>query len=182
MTADLISAEDAIKGAPPGMMIYARVSIDTAGAWETAFLIREEQKYVRAFGQHPAVEMRAGLMYEDAHPGRRVALVPVMLRIGAGKDAQLYECWFNYFGGNTDSFLDLAAQSHFAIAFFTPERSKGVRVKNGMQELFTRALAALAPAPAWSMGDFDAAREKIYRAYPAPYDLWRALAGMGGSG
>lgn len=184
MTSEQINAEDAIRQAPPGMMIFARVSIDNPGAaWETAFLIREEIKYVKAFGQNPAVEMRAGLLYEDAHPARRVALVPVMLRIGAGKAAQLYECWFNFHADeNRAAFADLATQSDFAIAFFTPERAKYVRVRNGMQTLFARALADARAAPAWSMRDFDTARDKIYKAYPAPYDLWRALEGMGGEG
>lgn len=183
MSNDLISAEDAIKDAPPGMMIYARVSTDNAGAQETAFLIREEQKFVRAFGHNPVVEMRAGLLYEDAPGARRVALVPVMLRIGAGKDAQLYECWFNFHGAdNRASFADLAAQPASAIFFFVPERSKAVRVQNGLRALFAETRGALEAMPAWSMGDFDAAREKIYRAYPTPHDLWRALAGGGGSG
>ena len=168
---ELISGEDLIRSAEPGAMVYSRLQTAEGGHWETGLLVREEPKYVKAFGRNPIIELRGGLMHEG-----RVALIATLVRVGAGKDAQLYECWWNFHGEeNREAFYDLASQERLGIFFFTPERAKAVGVRNGYRDLFTRAVTALAAMPAWGMREFDAARSEIYRRYPTMQDLWSQL-------
>jgi hypothetical protein len=169
MSAEIISAEGAIKSAEPGRMIYSRFH-SGEGQWQTGFLIREEPKYVPR-GKAPTIEQRGGLMFEG-----RVTLVVTLLRISTGKEAQLYECWFNYFGKNKDSFLDLANQEQIAVIWFTPKRARSITVRNGFRDLFARAVAAVTTQKAWTLQDFDRARGRVYARYPQVWEMWKSLS------
>ncbi len=171
-----ISAEQAVKQAPAGSMMYARIgeSADQSKR-QTGFLIREEPRFVKAFGKNRIVEQRGGLLHEN-----HIALVVTMLRIGAGKDSQIYECWFDYFSNeNRQSFYDLASQENFVIVFYTPARGRAIQVRNGFRDLFTRVLAVVSAQRAWSESEFDRARNRIYQNYKTPGDLWQSLANSG---
>lgn len=165
-----IDAEQWIQKADPGTMVYARFQTDAA-TWQTGFLVREEPKYVKAFGQHPIVAMRSGLMQEG-----KVALVATLFRIGAGKDAQFYETWWNWHGPeNRESFYDIASQERIGIFFFTPGRERAIQVSNAFRDLFMRAITSISAMPAWSMSDFNQARDGIYARYPGVQVLWNNL-------
>ena len=48
--------------------------------------------------------------------------------------------------------------------------------KSRQVEQARELLARLVRYPAWSMAQFDAARERLYARYPTITDLWRSLA------
>ncbi len=171
----LASPESVIKGLPPGTMIYARVTLN--GKDVTAFLIREESSRIARWKRRKAqVQLRAArLSIGDVLP------VVFMARLGD----EIYETWLNVHqeGGDGFGYLrDLATQDqvHFILYGDGGRREGKVSVLNSIQEFARNTLKELQESPAWSMKDFDAAREHIYKKHPSVADLWKALGEMSG--
>lgn len=163
----MMTIEDWISSVPPGMMAYEMLRDEPT----VGFMVHETADRVKRLGENPQVETRAGLIEQDD-----VLVVVVQLGIGA----ELYECWFNYCqdGGGEKYFRCLAEADTFVVAFYTPKLSKAIRVRNGLQDFFRQALERAA-GRTWTMSDFDAARNKIYKRYPSVWVLWDALSGVG---
>jgi len=157
------SPEDLIRAAPEGTMAYEMLRDQPT----VCFMIREDARRVERLDKNPAVEIRAGGFEQDD-----VLAVAVMFRIGA----ELYECWFNFCqdGGGEKYFRNLAEENTFVIAFYAPELSKAIRVRNRLKSFFQQMLERAA-GRTWSMSEFDAARNKIYARYPGVPVLWNAL-------
>jgi len=163
---DLITAEQAIRSAPVGTMIYARLQADVS-AWSTGLLIREDRTLVRRLGAQPTVELRAGVIEQGG-----VILVALMAQIGG----QLYETWFNYHGAEeATNFADLGQQETIPIVFFVPDRARSLVVINHLRQFFQEAAERCERQKPWAMSDFDAAREHVYATYPEVEDLWAHL-------
>lgn len=168
MSAQIVSGEDVIKAAQIGQMIYSRAKFDVRGDWQTCLLIRESRDFVRGLGAAPVIELRGGVI-ED--PG--AVLVVVIAKIVG----ELYECWFNFWGGEqAATFEDLARQEQIALLFFTPERARALAIKNGLRDFFQDAARRCAARGRWAMHDFDAARDRVYAEYPEVQNLWAHLA------
>lgn len=158
----------AIKSAPIGSATYARGEFDENMVKETMFLIREEPRVVQRLGENPQVILRAGQIEQD-----NVLLVAVLLRIGGA----YYETWWNYHqtSGGAQYFEDMATQERIALVFFTPERTRQIAIRNSLAPFFASVGRAAAALPAWTMRDFDAARDKIYARFPTVTKLWNHL-------
>ena len=172
----LANPEAVIKRAPPGTMIYARVTL--YGKDVTAFLIREESaRIARWHRERVQVQLRAAVL-----PVGDVVPAVFMVRLGD----EIYEAWLNVHQRGMDGFVplrDLARQDevHFILYGDGGERGGKISVLNSIQGFAKEALTTLRSSPAWSMEDFDAAREQIYREHPTVADLWEALGEMSGS-
>lgn len=51
----------------------------------------------------------------------------------------------------------------------------GRKIRNLMQPSFAAMLDIVRPLKPWTMAEFDAAREVLYRQHPTPKDLWDFL-------
>lgn len=164
-----IDPEQTIKSASPGTTIYARVHRPEP---HTDFLVREETSVIQQL-RNPAVTLRTGLMIQN-----NVALVVVMFRIGSNPD-QLFETWWNYHqtGDGHKHFEDMTKQNNFAIHLYGDSGciEKSIQVNNSIKDFFQDTLKKIYTIPAWHMDDFDTARDEIYKQYPTPGKLWKAL-------
>jgi hypothetical protein len=157
---------------PYGSSCYARMQIDS-GAWEIAWLLREESKRVKQIAKEPPVEWRSGLIYQDD-----VLLIPVLLRVGKVAEENIWEAWINHHQRGTESPLPLLAEQerisiHLYDHAMKPERS--LQTFNSLRDFFFAALKQMGAVPAWTMAQFDAAREQVYRQHPDVMGLWRSL-------
>jgi len=168
---DLTDAETVIKRAQPGTMIYGRVKTAADATWQTVLYIREDNQHIKAVPPNPTVEMRAGVMDVAG-----VILIPILIKIAG----ELYESWLNYHatGGSGQAALqELATQEQNVVLFFgdagTQDRSVGFR--NSSAKTFALISEGLKNKPAWTMAEFDSARQSLYRSYPELKNLWREL-------
>lgn len=163
-----IPADEMIRAAEPGSMIYSRVEMD--GTTQTALLIREERDIIDHLGKNPVLELRFGVFHEQG-----VVLVTLMLKA----DNELYEAWVNFHAvGGAEALADLSTQSTLPIVLYTkrprPERTLGI--PNRLRLAVANAAELCRSASAWEMRDFDIAREGVYRLYPSVQALWDILA------
>ncbi len=159
-----------IQSAPPGTALYAR--IDAGQGWETAIFIREESARIAELGAGPRVEIRTALLVEGD-----VALIPLFVRLGASHE-KVYETWLNAHqtGGGMQFLADLATQPRIAVILYGDRgRERAIQSPNLLRDSFAEILARVGPLPAWTMAEFDAARERLYTRYPSPGALWQGL-------
>jgi hypothetical protein len=161
---------------PYGACLYTRLQID-GGAWEIAWLLREEAKRVKQLGKELPLEWRSGLIVQD-----NVLLIPVLLRVGKVSEENIWETWINHHQRGVESPLPLlAAQERISIHFYDraikPERS--LQTFNSLKGFFGAALQQMEAVPVWRMAEFDQAREMVYRQHPDVMHLWRSLAKEG---
>lgn len=157
---------------PHGSACYSRIQVD-GGPWEVAWLLREEAKRVKQLGKEPPVEWRSGLIVQDG-----VLLIPVLLRVGKVQAENIWETWLNHHQAGAPSPLPLLAEQerisiHFHDRGIKAERS--IQTFSSLQSFFRAALAQMDALPPWSMRQFDAAREVVYRQHPDVMSLWRSL-------
>lgn len=153
---------------PPGTAIFSRV--DVGQGWQTDFLIHEDEKHLRQLPRDLRIQIRTGLIVEgDIH------LVNVMFIAGSSLDF-LYETWWNWCGDLGQCFRDMVTQAtinfHFHTEMGMPKRS--VQIPNSLKGAFEEYCLRL-DGRSWEMKAFDAAREKVYRRFPKPEDLWRSF-------
>lgn len=164
----IISAEEAIRQAPPGACVYAMTRLE-GGADELALLIRERSGIIADLGRAPQIEIRASLVREGD-----VYLIPLLTSI----EGELYETWINYHAeGGRQAVECLAIQERLTIHLYDDDghRARSLAIPHRRTE-FWRGAARLPGASApWSMAAFDATRETAYRRYPAVQALWDAL-------
>ncbi len=154
---------------PPGSAVYARGEFDESMIKETMFLIREEPLIVQRFPAGVQVELRTGLFADQG-----VMLVAVIFRI----EGEYYETWWNYHqtgGVGPQHFSDMTTQARIPILFFTPEMARSIAIQNSLAPFFDDAAKRIQRMPAWSMQDFEAARERVYARFPTVTKLWNAL-------
>ena len=167
---NLTDPQIVIKAAPAGSAIYGRVSIDGA-PMRTVLMIREDDAQISALGSAPSIRLKFATF--DAG---QVAPAVLMIGIAGG---ELYETWWNYHqrdGIGTAHFADMSTQDDVPVLFYdATERRRAIVVRNRLQRAFANAVAQIEALPAWSMEDFDAARENVYARYPEVRDLWRAI-------
>jgi hypothetical protein len=167
---DYTDPETIIIAAPAGSAIYGRVSIDGA-PMRTVLMIREDDARINALGSAPAIRLKFATF--DAG-----AVVPAVLMIGIA-GGELYETWWNYHqpgGIGATHFADMSTQADVPVLFYDARgRRRAITVRNRLQRAFANATAQIEALPAWSMQDFDTAREGVYARYPDVRDLWRAI-------
>lgn len=162
------SPEEGIKQAAPGACAYAVAQVGNAPE-ETVFLIRERSGIIAELGRAPAVHVRAALIVETG-----VVLLPVLIQVSG----ELYETWMNYHAELCPPALAcLALQEQIGLHFFDDRgiRARVIAVPNHLQPFWRGTLRTLAQTPRWSLATFDAARDRLYAAYPTVGDLWRAV-------
>lgn len=170
---ELSDSETVIKSSPPGTMIYGRVKQSLDAPWQTVFYIREDKQYLRWLTPNPIVEMRAGVEQVD-----NVFLVPLMVKVGG----ETYESWLNYHatgGHGAGGLQDLAIQEQNFLLFFgdSGERERSIGFRNSCKKTFALILEGIKNKSAWSMQDFNQAREQLYKKYPTLQKLWASLSG-----
>lgn len=151
---------------PPETMIYGRASYD-GGPMETCLYIKEDMRYIKKIKYNPYFSLRTA-MYEQGG----VALVVVMVQPN-GDDDMIYESWWNYHqtGGGEKYFRDIMSQDRIVIHFIdaaTGEIALSKQVKNSLKNAFIGMMSRLMDWPQWTMGDFDAARDTVYKKYRRP--------------
>ena len=169
---ELTDAETVIKRARAGTMIYGRVKTAADATWQTVLYIREDNQQIKAVPPNPTVEMRAGVMDVAG-----VILIPILIKIAG----ELYESWLNYHatGGSGQAALqELATQEQNVVLFFgdSLKQDRSIGFRNSCAKTFALVLEGLKNKPAWTMQEFDQARDQIYTDYPSIEDLWRELA------
>ena len=82
-----------IKTAPPGAAVTANVDITGEGT-EAAFLLREESEKIKSH-IGPEIEIRTAIFER-----KNVALVPLMVRVGAETPENIWETWINFNDGS----------------------------------------------------------------------------------
>lgn len=164
---DLISPFQFIKLIDPPDATYARGEFDENMVKYTMLLVRETLKAVERLGEHPIIELRAGLLLEQ-----QVLLAIVMLRI----NGTYYETWWNYHqpAGRVE-FDDMSKQELLPILFFTPELARSIAIRNSLAPFFQAAVEELAKTTAWSMSEFDEARQRIFDRFPTETKMWNHL-------
>ncbi len=97
----------------------------------------------------------------------------MLLRIGG----EYYETWWNYHqtDGGEIYFSDMTTQERIPILFFTPDMTRSIAVHNSLASFFADAAQRIQAVPAWSMTDFDDARESVYARFPTVTKLWNHL-------
>jgi len=168
----IIDPIELLRTMPPGSALYARERIDT-GAWEVAWLVREETKRIQALGKSPAVSFRAGLW-----PFDNVMLIPVLVQVGPETPETIYESWINVHAtGQQNPLEDLAMQPRIVVHLYGDacQLVRSLTVSNQLQMFAREALLKLRDGQPWSMQAFDAAREEIYAKHATVWDLWQAL-------
>lgn len=166
----LSDPQDVIMSAHPGTVIYARV--DVGAGMETALFLREESERIQALGPGPRIEIRAALLIEDG-----VALIPILVRLGP-KAKDIFETWLNIHqtGGGMHYLQDLATQPRILVILYGDHgRERAIESINLLKSTFADILVRVAGLPPWTMREFDQARERVYRRYPTPKELWWGL-------
>lgn len=168
------NALSVLRQIPPGSALYEREQIDH-GAWEVAWLIREESARIAQLGPSPDIEFRAAAI---EHNG--VLLIPVLVRVGPEHQESIYETWINAQQPEQAGMQvlgELAIQPRLVVHLYGDgcRRVRSLRVSNPHQAFFREVLSTLRERPAWSMAEFDDAREQIYQQYPSVSDLWKGL-------
>lgn len=157
---------------PPGSAIYSREQID-GGAWEIAWLVREDTGRIQKLGPAPAIEFRAGGIEQSG-----VLLFPVLVRVGKDHRESIYETWINAHAVGQPNPLDtLLVQPRIVVHLYGDrcELVRTLQVTNLLQPFPRQALDKLSEYPPWSMSAFDRARELTYRDWPDVSALWQAL-------
>lgn len=162
---------------PPGSCVYTRMQID-AGAWEVAWLLREDSARIRALGPGPDVECRAGALPQRFH-GQEILLIPILVRVGPGVQENLWETWLNVYQdeGGIVYLHDLARQDRLTLHVYGDRgtRERSLVVSNQLRTFAEQALVEAERYPPWSMHAYDRARAQCYRRYPTVLALWEAL-------
>lgn len=170
---NLIDPIDTINAAPAGSAVYGHVAFD-AGAMQTAILIRENDATIKALGQSPKITLK----FATFEIGK-VSAGFLLLKAGG----ELYETVWNYHQrGNLGvmHFDEMSTQDMLPILFFGDAKARkparSIQVKNRLQRDFANAKARCEALPAWSMQEFNAARDVVYQRLPEVADLWRAIS------
>lgn len=156
---------------PATVGIYLKTFVAIDGSTEETIFVLKEKDIVAPVLIKMPCQIKHGLFQID-----QVLLVVVMFYIWN----TIYEIWWNYYetdGEGTECFGDIATQDYFRI-FFVTEKKRilgGTQRKNELKETFRKYLAVLKKATAWSMRDFDRAKEEMYRRFPSKESLWKAL-------
>lgn len=163
---------------PVGSAVCARVRRETeqGTSQEVCWLIRDQSDRWEARKHRLDVEFRFDLMLEPlARQGLTVALVPVLVRVGAESWENIYETWIDPLASGTLELL--VYQQQVKVALFD-EAGQCVRTLAGpnlMQSFARRTVPLIAARPPWSPPEFVEARQAIYSRYPDPWRLWLAL-------
>lgn len=167
-------AVSVLRAMPPGMALYTREQIDR-GAWEVAWLVREETGRIEGLGPHPEIEFRAGAIEQDG-----ILLLPILLRVGPFTADSVYETWMNAHQPERAGQLaigDLAIQPRLVVHLYGDDCRlvRSLRVGNHLQVWARKALSRVTTDPPWTMSAFDEAREQIYARYTRVVDLWNGM-------
>ncbi|QDU63198.1 hypothetical protein Pan216_40730 [Planctomycetes bacterium Pan216] len=166
---------------PVGTALYDRTH-HADGSWEVHWMIREECGTIERYGKHPDFEVRAGLFRVRPTPsGGVVALVPVLFRIGP---RALYETWINEYADDEPTLWTLAGQPRLRISIYGDgdKPVQSFQAENLLARFSRDAWERIHKLAAWSMDDFEQARDMLYRKFPGSIDLWRQLEGQQAGG
>jgi hypothetical protein len=142
---------------------------------EAVLLVRSDSQRIAALGKDPNVEFRAGLFEAS---GQGPVVVAVLARIGAEEPDGLYETWLSEERGEAEEILRRLAEQQEVIVRLhgddcRPERT--LRVPNVLRAFAREALGRVVEHQSWSSDAFHQARAAVYKRYPQPLSLWRAL-------
>lgn len=109
---------------------------------------------------------------------KNVYIAPMMILVNFDRE-MLYETMFNYYrteGG--EKYLDALSRQDNISLLFCNEQNEVVRricVKNSIKNDVKEMIKIFKKANPWASEEFDRAKEKLYRQFPSPEDLWKAL-------
>jgi hypothetical protein len=145
---------------------------------EIVLLVRGESHRLKALGEAPAVQFRAGVF---AEPEAKVVLIPILVSLGPEQPPEsIYEAWVNQSpGGLTETLAALAAQEDVALYLYGDASNlvRIVRAPNSLRAFAREALNAARAGRPLSADDFHQARGAVYKRHPTVAALWRALKG-----
>ena len=116
---------------------------------------------MKKLSSQPEVEFRAALLWEAG-----VGLLLVLVRIGPAADG-VYETWLNeHAPGQSGTLATLAEQSRLVVRLYgnKSELERILVVSNRLDNFARQALAEIIARPAWTMQEFDQAREQLLSA------------------
>lgn len=161
--------EHFIRDAEPSQMAWGLFG-ETEGQMEFGLFIREDAEHLARLGEHPLIEIRAGLLQTA------VPLVVVMVKVAG----ELYECWFNLGREEgQDAIRRLSEQERLVLHCSDGEKiSRSLRVHwREAQRMNFHAMLARG-AGNWTDAQYEQAREKVYQEYPDLESLWRELSDL----
>lgn len=162
------------KRLPRGFSFFERVCGPLTPT-ETAWFINEESEWINVLGASPLIGIRSGVIEHGA-----ILLVPFLIRMGSAENENLYETWMNPHSEDRASIEDLCIQPKITLHLYGEDatRLRSIRIENSLQRLFRELLGKVSVHSPWSEEKFDEARSRLFIHYPAPADLWNALAPM----
>lgn len=168
MNIQKVSVESVLLQMQDGSMIPGRFQSDNQPTWRTGLFVKESPALIAAIGDAPIIEIRAGMLKEQS-------AWPIALMMKTS--SELYESWLNW-QTSPREVNDLATQDQLIIHFYTTTRVRSIQIPSTpLRDMFAALLPPLnaLPAPAWTMSEFDRARQRIYDRLPTPTKLWSEL-------
>ena len=165
--------ETFIAGVTPGKAIFSRWSEDNIN-FETGFFIQEDRKHLNKLSKYPKINLRSGLIiYLE-----KIGVIPIMWKINYDYEL-LYETTLNVHlsdGLGLEYLNDLCSQDRILFHFYEGrERKRSIMIENKMKSEFEKIKAAVEKLPAWTMKDFDWAKERLFQDFTTPTKLFNAL-------
>jgi len=166
-------AETFIAGVAPGRAIFGCWSEDNNN-FETGFFIQEDRKHLNKLSKYPKINLRSGLIiYLE-----KIGIIPIMLKINYDYEL-LYETMLNVHlsdGKGIEYLNDFCSQDRIMFHFYEGrDRKRSIIIENKMQREFQKIKAEVEKLPAWTMEDFDWAKERLYQDFSTPTKLFNAL-------
>jgi hypothetical protein len=110
-----------------------------------------------------------------------VGLIPILIKVGSYR-CNVFETWLNFHaprldGSKGDYLETLCKQDQIPILFYVGSgRERSIQITNSLlKPTWSMMLAQVSQMSAWSMRDFDLARDLVVRQYPTVVSLWNSL-------
>jgi hypothetical protein len=161
------------KALPLGAGVFVPCRVH-GGPWETVWLLKDSAEHINALGAEPNGELRAERLKERVD-GFTVVVVVLLLRIGSGETAQIYQTWVN--GQDSDVLEALASQPRQVVQLYSEDGSlcRTLVVDNQLKRLAGDALIDSVGLAAWSPRHFESACEQIQGRFADLESLWDVL-------
>lgn len=174
MSEDLIPDLDrALQETPTGAAFFARQQLND-GPFQIAWFVREQVEWIEQLGPDPEVEFRASMRIERLRE-YPVAVIPVLLRVGATGSVNIYETWINPLASAALELLICQRQIDVHLYGDHCHLVRSLSVPNTLQGFAEKALSTLSRLPYWGMRQFDTARSRICERYSSIEALWAML-------
>lgn len=163
---------DLLTKTPDPFALYI-VEDETTQTPQVSWIFKSHRAEIDALGSTPLIEFRLGTFQV-----RRVVVVVILMR--SDHTPTIFETWINGYNLSRDGLRVLQllqSQSQLALHFFNEdiEEQRTFCTENPSQPFFQRCYEQILRRPAWTMQEFDAAKDVLCAAYPSTFALWNAI-------